>query len=681
VPSGCVVDDVASQILSAAMVVAGLVAWVSVRAVIIAAFGPRETWWPGWVWRWAGRAAAILAMAPFVAAGWGSRRSAALLVVAALLVAVLILRGESGARLRRSAAARDRAAKKLAAQDAWLQRHFIALMAVPVVLGFALLALLVLAPVVPARALGSPTLVALGSTALIATVALAYRLGRYPSPLAGLVAAGRAGSWRYLPVLALAITWGVAIMVLGLADNHRVGQRGGAMAPPLAAVAPFGGIPRAERPQLPEAFARWLATLPAASRAPGATIPVVVVATAGGASRAAYWTGEVLAQLDGPRFRRHLFAISSVSGGTLGTAAYLAELECGGAPGAMAPGMRAVNGADHLSPTVGSMLFPDLFQRLLPAPLLPDRAWALEQSFAQSWRARATGSCRPDRFDQPFLRIWSGPAWRPLWFSNGTRVQDGRRLVTAPVQVTDALFAEAIDWHQLTRRDVTVAQAVTNSARFPLVSPTGAIVDVKNRPRGGVIDGGYFENGGVATANDVVTAVVQHGAAWAAQAGFPGLRFRVLFVMIDNNDDPDAVTRQLAEAPLSGEALGRVLALGGGPRGASALQGLYMTRTSRGEQIRVEAARALMRHPPAGGARIARFNLCHLEGRATEMNWFLSGLTRERLKRAFDGTDGCATTWRSARDDIACDLGDRAPGSPGCAAVSRRAAPNTPVSP
>ena len=54
-------------------------------------------------------------------------------------------------------------------------------------------------------------------------------------------------------------------------------------------------------------------------------VPIVFVATAGGGSRAAYWTATVLGTLEDKtrrEFSDHLFAISGVSGGSLGAAIF-----------------------------------------------------------------------------------------------------------------------------------------------------------------------------------------------------------------------------------------------------------------------------------------------------------------------------------------------------------------------
>jgi hypothetical protein len=155
----------------------------------------------------------------------------------------------------------------------------------------------------------------------------------------------------------------------------------------------------ASRPALPATVKAFVAQLPL-DWPPGRAVPIVFVATAGGASRAAYWTGGVLGAIEaktGGRFSRNVFAISSVSGGTLGAATYLAERAENIPAGAMLDRMRCENGANHLSPAIAGLLFPDLLQRFIRLTVFPDRAEYLERSFAASWPLPGTTIKRDGR--------------------------------------------------------------------------------------------------------------------------------------------------------------------------------------------------------------------------------------------------------------------------------------------
>src|SRR5207249_5627339 len=92
------------------------------------------------------------------------------------------------------------------------------------------------------------------------------------------------------------------------------------------------------------------------------THPLYIVATEGGGIRAAYWTATVLGGIQdaNPTFAPHLFAISGVSGGSLGAAVFDALLAESN-PGAFKFKDKAheILGQDFLSPTLAAMLYPD----------------------------------------------------------------------------------------------------------------------------------------------------------------------------------------------------------------------------------------------------------------------------------------------------------------------------------
>ena len=138
-------------------------------------------------------------------------------------------------------------------------------------------------------------------------------------------------------------------------------------------------------------------------------VPMVVVATAGGGIRAAYWTATVLEQLESDLahqggVRPYLFAISGVSGGSVGAAAFDAALTkrdeggCGAVklPEAWtAPGDTACPIAtnflkeDFLAPALASLVFMDTPSSFLPDLGQGDRGVAIEQLFEDASRRSA----------------------------------------------------------------------------------------------------------------------------------------------------------------------------------------------------------------------------------------------------------------------------------------------------
>jgi hypothetical protein len=280
--------------------------------------------------------------------------------------------------------------------------------------------------------------------------------------------------------------------------------------------------------QITPYFDKW-----AAKAAVDKDAPVIVVATAGGGIRAAYWTATVLGELtDMSRWNAHgaaasgrspvafekqVFAISAVSGGSLGAAVYRALLMEGattcvddrGQTGFKFArcGQAALSG-DFLGPTLAASLFPDLVQRLFPFGIFPDRAEAIEKSWEASW-TRAMGS---HRFEEDFLSDGKGEGRLPALLLNGTSVGTGRRLITASfplgIRRSDgggaALDPEVIDFIDISESTVRLSTAVDNSARFSWVGPAGTIRSVDGKIVDRVVDGGYFENFGATTAIDLI---------------------------------------------------------------------------------------------------------------------------------------------------------------------------------
>src|SRR5262249_42010606 len=60
--------------------------------------------------------------------------------------------------------------------------------------------------------------------------------------------------------------------------------------------------------------------------------------------------------------------------------------------------------------------------------------------------------------------------------------------------------------------DVPISTAATMSARFPVISPTGGMVNLGDKVQMRVTDGGLFENFGAVTAEQVLRHIVQRRA-------------------------------------------------------------------------------------------------------------------------------------------------------------------------
>ncbi len=273
-------------------------------------------------------------------------------------------------------------------------------------------------------------------------------------------------------------------------------------------------VPRQEVDRLDviQSFHKWH-ELAKKDDEPGATHTLFVVATEGGGIRAAYWTAAILGELQdkNPNFAPHLFAISGVSGGSLGAAVFDALL-AEPSPSAFKFKDKAddILGQDFLSPALASMLYPDFVQRFLPFPVPHfDRGRALELGWEKGWRDTMSNN----RFAASFVDLWSQSPreWMPALFLNGTSVEIGNRIITTNLRVTDAFLDAEDAADKLSQYGLPATKAACNiplstaadmSARFTYVGPAGCF------PNGShVVDGGYFENSGATTALEIVMRI------------------------------------------------------------------------------------------------------------------------------------------------------------------------------
>ena len=273
------------------------------------------------------------------------------------------------------------------------------------------------------------------------------------------------------------------------------------------------------------AFVEWYR---AREPRPDGKVPVFVVAAAGGGQRAAYWTGHALALLDdatGGRFGEHVFAVSGVSGGSLGAATFsaLRAQKTGvGKTGvgvdtptpvfSMAACAREFLGDDFLAPTLAYLLFPDLLQQVLipfPVPAF-DRARALEASWEHSWQ-RAVGG-EENLFAGPFDALWRGARRLhvPALFLNATVVESGRRILASPIApgINDFTDTEYLFDPALRTWPMSLATATHLSARFAYISPAATVRAADaDRAWGRIVDGAYYESSGALTATEILRAI------------------------------------------------------------------------------------------------------------------------------------------------------------------------------
>ena len=160
---------------------------------------------------------------------------------------------------------------------------------------------------------------------------------------------------------------------------------------------PGRGSGGGDRQRAASGVGRCVRRLAASSTQPPGTGYVIFVSSSGGASRAAYWTTSSLGKLEDEArsssrtFADNIFVISGISGGSLGSAAFVTSLDLvrrssSGPCSKVRDVANSFTGMDHLSTVVGLMLFPDLVQRFIPKAFDSlDRSRGLEEVWAHDW--------------------------------------------------------------------------------------------------------------------------------------------------------------------------------------------------------------------------------------------------------------------------------------------------------
>ena len=508
-----------------------------------------------------------------------------------------------------------------------------------------------------ARHIGTPGLVllALASYNVVGTLLLVY------APMTR-----GWGSWAWVPVL----FW---LVFSAFNENHQIGKRLDVEPPTSPAMAPDADL------------SRWLAQRRAEGRQ---NDPIYLVALSGGASRAAYWGAYTLAWLDDQQrarqgaFLANVYALSGVSGGSLGASALVAALassreatlrggEGPAAPSVLADWMTAVLTQDHLSPVVQSLLYLDLMGRLSPVPLPKvDRSHALERTWehdtleAASARQGAQGAHATNWFRRPMEALYDADtdacvsragggreahclSLLPRLILNATSAETGEPVLQTALALRHPLALHMRD-AALDLTHMSLSEAVHNSARFPYLSPAGQVRSADDAH--GVdywVDGGYFENSG-AWALQVLLERWAQSPHWQADPQAWSEFLSHVRVIIFSNDPvkadspswlpPDGVSdvNSLRQFPKRSTWMMEVV--------APAL-GLYATRTARGQAETFRLAHLLAQMRAQAGLptepAVYQLRMPLTSAETPSMNWFINRRSSCVLRSYVVGHDEC----------------------------------------
>jgi len=435
---------------------------------------------------------------------------------------------------------------------------------------------------------------------------------------------------------------------------------------------PAAGTQINQRADLAAFFKAWVNAC-----APTGTLRPVVVAVSGGASRAAIWGERVLYQLEhsSESTRPAVFAVSSVSGGSLGAAAYMTTLagltpeqRCGEdrLSSARAGALEALKSPhlaqDALGPLLAGALLVDIPRAIFSPfawvvrrlsneqPRGGDRAEALERAFERLWRRLPVSPVDPGRrgdkpgFSQPFLSLFYDASGirpgMPIWIANGTSLQTGSRLLTAPFDPRRSWpFNDAADALSVLNADVRISTAINNSARFAFLEPAGEMLRYRGDPKAEsaqsadsakgstaqVIDGGYFDDEGLQTALELVDWIQAMGPSLA-----PGRSIEPILVQATADSFAGVTVDQIVRCgspqddPTRTPEAQRPLEL------LTPLLGLYKVLGAHSQVLLREARQ---KHCPNG---FFHFYLPAREGKRLPLNWILSEGTAQFIWDAID---------------------------------------------
>lgn len=240
------------------------------------------------------------------------------------------------------------------------------------------------------------------------------------------------------------------------------------------------------RLQVDEHFSNWYH-----NRSNGEdTLDVFLLASQGGGVRSAYWTSQILADLElrYPGFDSLVYAYSTVSGASLGVAVYKSLLNA-------VPRDQLSNKAheilkqDFLSPVTSWLVSPEVFQKFMPFPISKfDRSKNLERSWELSCEVNGKFP-----LSNGFLEnTHRDPA---LYMYHSTHAENGKTVLVSNVHVSSTIFRGTEDFFGIIESDVPHSTAISVSARFPFVTPPARITK-GGEEWGHLVDGGYADNMG-----------------------------------------------------------------------------------------------------------------------------------------------------------------------------------------
>lgn len=294
---------------------------------------------------------------------------------------------------------------------------------------------------------------------------------------------------------------------------------------------------------------------------PNESFPIVIASAEGGGSRAAYWTANIHAYLDGQipgYYNNHLFALTGASGGSTGNCTFYA-MKKGEVNTADMQGLSdKMFTENYLSSSLTLLLGADLFKDVLGISIGGNRAKQLEKEWTSKLQS-LIGENKRNIFGEPFLELWYEDKGSnqlradagPLLFINMTQVQGAGHAIVSPVKLQASNYKgiDLLDALYQTNPSKTINVVTANllNASFPYINPAGQIPGV-----GSFVDAGYFDNYGARTGAGLLKELgklrtkmqekVRNGTATTNDSLYQQLKF--ISVLIRNSTADDASTKR-----------------------------------------------------------------------------------------------------------------------------------------
>lgn len=238
--------------------------------------------------------------------------------------------------------------------------------------------------------------------------------------------------------------------------------------------------------------------------------PVLLICAEGGASRSAFWTARMLSALRkklGTSFDQHLFAISSVSGGSMGALLYSASRQKN-SPEKTDEAISLFFTHDFLTPLTNRLVIGEPANWLSPQyhPSC-DRAAAFEETIDMALQSDVfPATDKISTFREALKPASDHTVYQPLHLINTTEAETGRCFVLSDHDLSaDPHFHQELIQPSLTA-PIRLSTAMHLSARFPVFSPAAAITDANGITRH-YVDGGYYDNVGYETARKLLKSI------------------------------------------------------------------------------------------------------------------------------------------------------------------------------